>query len=118
MKTTLARPSASLSRTRSPERVVVRVAAVQFSWRENPAEHRDMISEAVRTAAAQGAKIVFLPELTLSRYPADVCPTSVPVETAEDLETGATMQLVSSLAKELRIFVQASVFENRGFSDG
>ena len=118
MKITLAKPAASLSRTRSPERAVVRVAAVQFSWRENPAEHRAMISEAVRTAAAQGAKIVFLPELTLSRYPADVCPTAVPVETAEDLQTGSTMQLVSSLANELGIFVHASVFENRGFSDG
>lgn len=118
MKITLAKPAASLSRTRSPERAVVRVAAVQFSWRENPAEHRDMISGAIRAAAAEGAKIVFLPELTLSRYPADVCPTSVPVETAEDLETGSTMQLVSSLAKELGIFVHASMFENRGFSDG
>jgi len=118
MKITLAKPAASLSRTRSPERAVVRVAAVQFSWRKNPAEHRDMISNAIKAAAAEGAKIVFLPELTLSRYPADVCPTSVPVETAEDLETGATMQLVSSLAKELGIFVHASMFENRGFSDG
>ena len=118
MKITLANPAASLSRTRAPERAVVRVAAVQFSWRQNPAEHRNMIAEAIRSAASQGAKIVFLPELTLSRYPADVCPTSVPVETAEDLETGPTMQLVSELAEELGIFVHASVFENRGFSDG
>ena len=118
MKTTIATALPSLSRTRDPERASVRVAAVQFRWREDPSEHARVISDAIKTAHEHGATVVFLPELTLSRYPADVCPTSVPVETAEDLKTGPTMQLVSDLAKELGIFVHASVFENRGFDDG
>jgi N-carbamoylputrescine amidase len=118
MKLTIAKPSPSLSRTREPERASVRVAAVQFRWREQPSEHRAVISEAIRTAHQNGAQVVFLPELTLSRYPADNCPTSVPVETAEDLTQGPTMQLISSLAKELGIHLHASVFEDKGFEDG
>lgn len=118
MKITIASAPSSLSRTRAPERAKLRVAAVQFAWREEPAEHKTMIADAVRSAAAKGAEVVFLPELTLSRYPADVCPTAVPTETAEELLTGPTMQLVSSLAKELKIFVHASVFETKGFEDG
>jgi N-carbamoylputrescine amidase len=118
MKITKVSAPPSLSRTREPERATIRVAAVQFAWLEDPAKHQEMISEAVRLAAAEGAQVVFLPELTLSRYPADVCPTGVPAETAEDLQTGPTMQLVSSLAKELQIFVHASAFEAKGFKDG
>jgi N-carbamoylputrescine amidase len=118
MKITIAPALPSLSRTREPERAKIKVAAVQFSWREDPEMHRSMIADAVRGAKQAGAEIVFLPELTLSRYPADVCPTGSPVESAEDLQTGSTMQLVSNLAKELGIFVHASVFEARDFADG
>lgn len=118
MKLTVATLPASLSRTRAPERAVVRVAAVQFRWRDNPTEHQQVIADAIRQAHQNGAQVVFLPELTLSRYPADVCPTSVPTETAEDLATGPTVALVSKLAKELGIFVHASVFEAKGFEDG
>lgn len=118
MKLTIAPSLPSLSRTRDPERALVRVAAVQFSWRSDPSEHIGNIEKAVRLAASEGAKVVFLPELTLSRYPADVCPTGTPVQTAEDAATGPTMRLVSTLAKELSIMIHASMFEARGFQDG
>ena len=118
MKLTISPTLPSLSRTRDPERASIRVAAMQFAWRTDPEEHRANIEQAIRMAAANGAEIVFLPELTLSRYPADVCPTGVPAETAEDAKTGPTMQLVSNLAKELSITVHASMFEAKGFSDG
>lgn len=118
MKVTVVSAPPSLSRTRTPERTVVRVAALQFRWRPDPKEHAAVISKAIREAANNGAQMVFLPELTLSRYPADVCPTSSPSETAEDLSQGPTMTLVASLAKELGIFVHASVFEAKGFKDG
>ena len=118
MKLTVAKALPSLSRTREPERASVTVAAVQFSWRSDAAEHLANIEKAIRLAAANGAQVVFLPELTLSRYPADVCPTGVPAETAEDAKTGPTMKLVSGLAKELSIVVHASMFEAKGFADG
>jgi N-carbamoylputrescine amidase len=118
VKLTIAKSLPSLSRTREPERALVRVAAVQFAWRSDAAEHLTNVEKAIRLAAANGAQMVFLPELTLSRYPADVCPTGVPAETAEDAKTGPTMKLVSGLAKELSIVVHASMFEAKGFADG
>ena len=118
MKLTIAKALPSLSRTREPERAVVRVAAAQISWLEDPSEHAANIEKHIRTAADNGAQIVFLPELTLSRYPADVCPTGVPRETAEDLESGPTFSLVSGLAKELGITIHASLFESKEFADG
>ncbi len=118
MKITIAPALESLSRTRAPERESIRVAAIQYRWRESEAEQLAMISEAIREAKNNGAEVVFLPELTLSRYPADVLPTSTPTDSAENLATGPTMSLVSSLAKELGIYVHASLFEAKNFSDG
>ena len=118
MKVTIAPSLPSLSRTREPERATIRVAAVQFAWREDAAAHSANIEQAIREAKRNGAQVVFLPELTLSRYPADVCPTGVPVETAEDLATGPTMTLITALAQELGIYIHASMFEAKGFADG
>ena len=118
MKLTVAQTPQPLSRTRDPERAVVRVAAVQLSWQADPEKHAATIREGVRQAAESGAQIVFLPELTLSRYPADVCPTGIATETAESLEGGPTMSLVSALASEFGVFVHGSLFEHRDFADG
>ena len=117
MKVTKVEAPSSLSRTRDPERAVITVAAVQFAWQQDLNQHKANIEQAVRLAHAEGAQIVFLPELTLSRYPADVCPSGTPSETAEPLE-GETFQLVAALAKELGIFVHASIYEATGFADG
>lgn len=118
MKVTKVEAPASLSRVREPERAFVTVAAVQISWNEDPKVHESKIRDAVKIAAEQGAQIVFLPELTLSRYPADVRPSGTPNETAESLSDGPTANLVSSLAKEFGIFVHGSLYEKRDFSDG
>lgn len=118
MKLTKVQAPASLSRTRDPERAVVTVGLVQFSHRADENDHKSNIEHGVRTAAEAGAQIVFLPELTLSRYPADVCPTGTPSDTAESLLGGETFQLVSRLAMDLGIFVHASIYEATGFSDG
>lgn len=118
MKVTVATAPKSLSRIKDPERAQIRVAAAQISWNPDPNQHAQNIERHVREAAHQGAQIVFLPELTLSRYPADVCPTGSPRETAEDLLSGPTFTLVAKLAKELNITVHASLFESREFSDG
>ena len=87
----------SLCRTREPERGIVTVAAVQISHREDAGEHRANLERAIRLAASQGAQVVFLPELTLSRYPADVCPSGVPSDSAEPLLVGQPSVLPRSL---------------------
>jgi N-carbamoylputrescine amidase len=118
MKITKVSAPKSLSRVAEPERAIVTVAALQISWDADPAAHTEKIAAAVASAKQHGADIVFLPELTLSRYPADVCPTGIADATAEDLETGPTMSLISRLATENKIFVHGSLFEKRGFADG
>jgi N-carbamoylputrescine amidase len=118
MKLTIAENLPSPARKSAPERAVVRVAAVQVSWRSDENEHRANLELGIRKAFEAGAKIVFLPELTLSRYPADVCPTGIPSDTAEPLVGGETFRFVSTLAKELGIFIHASLYEATGFTDG
>ena len=118
MKINFAKALPSLSRVREPERSVVTVAALQFAWKENPEEHSLQIEKAVIEAKARGAQIVFLPELTLSKYPADVCPTSTPNATAEDIQTGPTSTLLKKLAQENQIYIHGSLFEHQDFADG
>lgn len=96
----------------------LRVGLVQHRWREDPGELADVLGGAVRDAAGAGAQVVFLPELTLSRYPADTRPAGAPAATAEDLDGGPTSALVSALAAELGVHVHASLFERADAADG
>lgn len=107
-----------LSRTRQKERETLTVAAVQISWRKDELEHLANLEKAIRLAAQSGAEIVFLPELTLSRYPADQPPTGIPSDSAEPLLGGATFMFVSRLARELSIHIHASLYEATDFEDG
>lgn len=118
MKLTIAEALSSPARTRAAERAGIRVAAIQVSWRQDANEHRANLELGIRQAKEQGAQIVFLPELTLSRYPADTEPSENPSLGAEPLMGGETYQFVSQLADELNIFIHASLFENTGFEDG
>ena len=61
-------PSDSPARTRPPERPPFRIAAVQHRWHADPAEHEAALEEAIGLAATEGAQLVCLQELTLSRY--------------------------------------------------
>ena len=47
------------------------VGLVQTRWHSDPLRHEEILREGIAAASCQGAEIVFLPELTLSRYPAD-----------------------------------------------
>lgn len=89
----------------------LRVGAVQHHWLPDAAAMRDLLAEGVSQAAAEGAKIVFLPELTLSRYPADTKPKGTPSDLAEDLETGPTRTLAAELAQQHGIYVHASLYQ-------
>jgi len=108
----------SRSRVLAPERQPVRVAALQCHWVPEPQEHAANIREGIRLAAEAGAQIVFLPELTLSRYMADERPTGLPRATAETLTEGPTFALAAAAAREHGIWVQASLFESVEREDG
>ncbi|THA76270.1 hydrolase [Streptomyces sp. A0592] len=85
-------------------------------WYADPAEHDDRLREGAALAAAQGAKVVCLPELTRSPY---FCNTEDPMADGaerwlEDVESGPTVALAAELATGLGIAVHASLYERAG----
>jgi N-carbamoylputrescine amidase len=118
MKITIAEAAPSLSRVKPATRSPLRVALVQTRWHEEPNQHQDALRAGIKLAAEAGAKIVFLPELTLSRYPADTKPTGIPNETAEQLVGGPTHNFAAAAASEFGIVVHASLYEFQPFEDG
>ncbi|MFF9050206.1 carbon-nitrogen hydrolase [Streptomyces erythrochromogenes] len=112
-------PPASPSRTRPAERAALRVAAVQQRWHRDPAEHRAALLEGIALAAAEGARVVCLQELTLSPYFA-VVPKSDHPEPAEpeDLLTGPTFAFASEAARTHGLYVHASLYEAAPAPDG
>jgi N-carbamoylputrescine amidase len=101
----------SPARVRKPERVPFRVGVVQHRWDDDAARLVAALHGGVEAAAGAGARIVFLPELTLSRYPADLEPTGRPADLAEGPETVRTMVFAREAARAHGIYVQASLYE-------
>ena len=60
-----------LSRTTPSDRPPLRVGLVQHRWRPDADELAEVLRGAIDRAAGEGARVVFLPEITLLRYPAD-----------------------------------------------
>jgi N-carbamoylputrescine amidase len=118
MKLTIAEAPESLSRVKSPERSPLRVALVQTSWHQDPEEHEKILLDGIEQASKAGAKIVFLQELTLSRYPADVKPEGVPSKIAEELSGGKTHVFAAKAAKVYGVIVHASLYEKVDLPDG
>lgn len=105
----------SPARTAPPTRPPVRVAAVQHRWDPDPDAHRAALAEAVALAATEGARLVCLPELTLSRYFA-VTPDGPAAAGAEPepLPGGPTHEFAAALAARHGIAVHASCYERAG----
>ena len=118
MKILRAEPQSSLARVGARDRAALTVAAVQTRWHEHADEHAAVIEDGVRSAANSGAEVVFLPELTLLRYPADVPAGDRPVDAAEHLEDGPTVALARRLARSNNVFVHASLYERVAGDDG
>lgn len=108
----------SLARVKKSLRPALRVGLVQHRWRASSTELETVLMDAVGLAAGAGARIVFLPELTLSRYPADTQPTGVPSGIAEDLSDGPTAAFAARAAGEHGVFVHASLYERADEADG
>jgi N-carbamoylputrescine amidase len=105
-------PLASPARTRAPTRKPFRVAAVQERWHPDPENHQSALAAGIRVAAGEGARLVCLQELTLSRYFAITPdgPGAVGVE-AEDLQSGPTATFARRLAAETGAHIHASLYE-------
>ncbi len=90
----------------------MRVGLVQERWHADPSEHRAALASGVKIAAAEGARIVCLQELTLSAYFAitPAGPTDAGVE-AEPLPGGPTHAFAAELAAETGVYVHASLYE-------
>jgi N-carbamoylputrescine amidase len=109
----------SPARTRPARRARFRLAAVQERWRPDPAEHRAALAAAVRLAAAQGAQLICLQELTLSRYFAvDPAGPDASGAAPEDLPGGTTHRFAAELAADTGVPVHASLYERAEAEDG
>lgn len=113
VKLITAGPGVSYARVAPSQSSPLRVAAVQHRWHPDPEEHRARLADAVRMAANEGARLVCLQELTLSRYFA-VTPQGprAGVE-PEPVEGGPTTSFAASLAVETGAYVHASLWEAR-----
>ncbi len=109
-------PSLCPIKDRQPREVTI--GLVQSRWYSDPLRHRAALTDGVAQAAGAGAAVVFLPELTLSRYPADAYPSGRADRIAEPLEGGPTHEFAAQLARDHDVMVHCSVFEHSGASDG
>ncbi|MDX1885757.1 nitrilase-related carbon-nitrogen hydrolase [Mycolicibacterium sp. 120270] len=118
MLTVTAPAAGSLSRTTPSQRPPLRVGLVQHRWRPDRNELTKVLRAAIDQAAAEGAQVVFLPEITLLRYPADVPAGPNPGAAAEDLTDGPTFAMAADAAMANGIFVHASLYEKAPAEDG
>ncbi|MGV9800879.1 nitrilase-related carbon-nitrogen hydrolase [Mycobacterium sp. NPDC003449] len=107
-----------LSRSSASPRPPLRVGLVQHRWRPDADELAKVLRDGIDRAAGAGATAVFLPEITLLRYPADTPAGPNPGEGAEDLTGGPTYALAAEAARANGIFVHASLYEKAPAADG
>jgi N-carbamoylputrescine amidase len=92
---------------------------VQECWHPDPSRHERALAAGIELAAAEGAQLVCLQELTLSRYfAADPRgPKAAGVE-PEELPGGATHQFAARMADQTGVHVHASLYERAPGNDG
>jgi len=108
----------SPARVGAGARTPLRIGVIQHEWNSDHEVLRAWLNNAVDAAAAAGAQIVFTPELTLSRYPADTLPNGVASDQAEDLLTGPTLAFATAAAIRAGVFVQVSLYRTADAGDG
>jgi N-carbamoylputrescine amidase len=92
---------------------------VQHRWHPDPEEHRAELGRGIALAASEGAELVCLQELTLSRYFA-VDPGGPEAAGAEpeELPGGPTHRFAAAQAAEHGMHVHASLYERAGDGGG
>jgi N-carbamoylputrescine amidase len=117
--TAIGAPPESFARVEEPTRAPLRVGAVQQRWHPDPEEHEAALATAIRMAAAEGARLVALQELTLSSY---FAVTDDGLEAAraraEDIPGGPTTRFAARLAAETGAHIHASLYERSEQPDG
>ncbi|WP_404287402.1 nitrilase-related carbon-nitrogen hydrolase [Glutamicibacter arilaitensis] len=112
-------PPISPARAAEKVRGDITVALVQHRWHEDHQALEAELEDGIRRAASHGTKIVFLPELTLSKYPAFEVPTAEAADaSAEDLMTGPTFTFAAQMAAKHQIHVHISLFRKAPSGDG
>src|SRR3954452_17671967 len=111
-------PPPSPARVRERLHDPLRIGVVQHRWTAGRDALLAWLHGAVTAAAGRGARAVFLPELTLSRLPADTVPEGDARVLAEDLETGPTMAFAREAATRNGVFVHASLYRKDDGADG
>ena len=109
-------PSHCPSRTRVSR--PLSIGLYQMKWHEDFDEHLTRLHAGVAACASAGADIVFLPELTLSRYPADTRPRTAADRSPESLLDGPTIAFTRKAAIENEVYIQASLYEKLERDDG
>ncbi len=97
----------------------MRLGLVQERWHGDPDEHLEALTTGIQMAGAEGARIVCLQELTLSRYFAITPdgPRAVGAQ-PEDLQSGPTVSFARRLAAQTGVHVHASLYERADGADG
>ncbi len=97
----------------------MRIAAVQQRWHPDPDEHEAALAAGIELAAGEGAALVCLQELTLSRYFATdpAGPEAAGVE-PEELPGGRTHRFAARMAAASGAHVHASLYERAEENDG
>ncbi len=112
-------PLESPARTRPATREPFRIAAVQQRWHPDPDEHEAALAMGVELAAREGARLVCLQELTLSRYFAvDPAGPAAAGAEPEELPGGRTHRFAAQMAAATGIHVHASLYERAEEGDG
>jgi N-carbamoylputrescine amidase len=112
-------PPPSPARVRPSERASLRVGLVQERWRPDAEAHRAALATGIGMAAAEGARLVCLQELTLSPYFA-ITPAGPAAAGAvpEDLHSGPTVTFARTVAAQADVYVHASLYERADGEDG
>lgn len=111
-------PASPARTTRTPG-PILRVGVLQHSWIDDPDRLTARLSAMVGAAAERGARIVFLPEITLLRYPADGLPQKGAADLlAEDLQDGPSITFARRAAADHDVHVHISVYRRDGGHDG
>jgi N-carbamoylputrescine amidase len=112
-------PPESPARTRPASRPPFRIAAVQHRWHPDPADHEAALEQGIRLAAEEGAKLVCLQELTLSRYFAvDAAGPEAAGAEPEELPGGRTFEFASRMGAASGAHIHASLYERAEEGDG
>jgi N-carbamoylputrescine amidase len=112
-------PPGSPARTAPPRRPPFRIAAVQHRWHPDPGEHEAALAAGIEMAAREGARLICLQELTLSRYFAvDPGGPTVAGAEPEELPGGRTFRFAARMAAETDAHVHASLYERADGEDG